>query len=80
MRKNNYETKRRCAEELSRIFSNHYECARCCGFGTNQTEAWWNEESVPQAASLYILHQHGVDVLYILTGERNPKLYPGGDT
>lgn len=78
--KTDYDIMRRCAWELARVFTDHLDCSRRCGFTANQVNAWWYEEAIPRAASLYILHCYGVDVLYIITGERNPKLYPGGDT
>lgn len=78
--KTDYDIMRRCHEELSRVFADHLDCSRQCGFTANQVLAWWYEEAIPRAGSLHVLHQYGVDILYILTGERNPKINSGGDT
>lgn len=70
MRNTNLAMRSRCLEELKKIAPDHVTLARRYGFQTNQTRLWWYEENIPSAPSLAKLHTLGVDIYYIITGER----------
>lgn len=78
MRKPDINIRKRCAEELRRVYNSHFDLAHDCGFVVTQARTWWFEEAVPSSVSLRVLDEHGVDIYYIITGKRNPLV--GGDT
>ena len=60
---------KRAAEEVYRVFNNYTNAARILGCYKRVFFAW-NEGHTPSGHFLAVLHAHGCDVMYILTGDR----------
>ena len=70
MRKTDLAMRERIVMELRRIGSNHVLIADQHGLRPTQVRLWLDGDATPSAGSLRKLHYAGLDVLYILTGER----------
>ena len=69
-KKGDIEIGRRAYEEVLRIFKFPTKARRVMRLSKNIIYEW-NEGKTPGGQHLAILHYHGCDVMYILTGKRN---------
>ena len=60
----------RVAEEIYKFGLNNTEMARKLGCHRNAVVDWLTGRSIPSAFHLNSMHLAGMDVIYILTGER----------
>ena len=60
----------RLIEEISRISKNQSELARKIGASRNLVYVWLNNYTIPSPYYLARLYEQGMDVIYVLTGER----------
>lgn len=70
MREIDLAMRERTAQELRKLGGNHIVIAERANLQSNQVQLWLNGDATPSAGSLRKLHYAGLDVLYILTGER----------
>lgn len=61
-------SKRACSE-ICRLWTSSAEAAREIGCNENTIYAW-QRGAAPSAVHLAMLHEHGADVIWILTGKR----------
>ncbi len=64
---------KRLKEERNRIGANQTVCAEKCGVTKNTQLAYEKDERSPDAAYLASAAAIGIDVLYVITGERKPQ-------
>ena len=60
----------RLVEEIFRITDNYADLSRKIGAHTNVVKNWVNQPIMPSAWYLARLYRQGVDILYVLVGER----------
>jgi transcriptional regulator with XRE-family HTH domain len=61
----------RLLEELYKLDGTHRDIARKIGCSRKTLETWMYEGNAPSAYHLKGIHEVGLDVIYILTGERH---------
>lgn len=66
--------KNRVHDELLRLSDSPAELGRRLGVGSECARRWLAGESLPSLVYLNILHNAGLDIMYIVTGERNDTL------
>ena len=62
----------RLREERDRLNLSQEEFAALGGASKRTQAAWEKGEQVPNAEFLSLVAEHGVDVLYVVTGQRTP--------
>lgn len=60
----------RAYEEVCRVFGSAYKGARIMRLEKRLFYSWKNDGCTPGGYALALMHYHGCDVLYILTGKR----------
>lgn len=61
----------RLREERMRIGSSQVDFAEACGSSRNALVQWERGDATPNAAVLALMSSAGVDVLYVVTGQRS---------
>lgn len=61
----------RMVEEINRIGENQSDLARKIGAHRNLVHSWTNDFTMPSLYYLARLYKQGMDVIYVLTGERH---------
>ncbi|MEZ2739123.1 helix-turn-helix domain-containing protein [Comamonas jiangduensis] len=71
MNKRNFEqTGERLREERIRIDVSQLSMAESCGVSRGTLATWEKGEQSPNAAALAVMASRGIDVLYVVTGQR----------
>lgn len=68
-RKDDIEIGKRAQEEVYRVYGNREKATRIMRLSKNVIYEW-GQGSTPGGRHLAVLHYHGCDVMYILTGKR----------
>lgn len=71
MRKGDPKIQERLCEELWGLGGTYAEMARKIGCHQNTIGMWVNRECLPSAYHFANFHRAGMDIIYILTGERH---------
>lgn len=61
----------RMVEEINRIGKNQSDLARKIGAHRNLVHSWLHDFTMPSPYYLARLYEQGMDVIYVLTGERH---------
>ena len=71
MRKVDPEMRKRLVEELWKLDGTYAEIAERIGCNKTTIGLWINSDCMPSAYHFANFHRAGMDVIYILTGERH---------
>lgn len=71
MRKNDPGMHKRLCDELFRLGGSNAEVAEKLGCHPNTVNQWLTHEHIPSAYFFARFHQAGMNIIYILTGERS---------
>ena len=70
MRKQDPKLRERLLEELWKLGNTYREIAEKIGWHQNTIGQWVNQDYTPSAYHFTNFHRAGMDIIYILTGER----------